>query len=209
MNWHQVCKSKDCGGLGLKKAKTQNLALLSKLSWKVATQEDSLCVTILRDKYLRNCNITSWPRKRKASHVWRNILDTKHILDKGLKWTVEDGKSVDIWKTWWCGNSPIAISYPGNHTTSNQRIEDLIVDGRWVLDSIFHIVDNNTLASIRGIPLASYSQTPDHLTWVGSPSGNFTVAAAYDLIKKEDTDLKGWKLKLPAKIKTFIWLIPP
>lgn len=57
VNWHSVCKSKDKGGLGLRKAKTQNLALLMKLGWKLINSDESLWVRILKDKYLKNPNL--------------------------------------------------------------------------------------------------------------------------------------------------------
>lgn len=69
VKWDKVCKDKDCGGLGIKSAKKQNLALLAKLGWKMYTQEDCLWVNILRDKYLCNHDIFSWPRHRPASHI--------------------------------------------------------------------------------------------------------------------------------------------
>lgn len=53
IKWDKVCKSKEGGGLGLKKAKDQNLYFLTKLAWKVSNEEEEgLWVSILRDKYV-------------------------------------------------------------------------------------------------------------------------------------------------------------
>lgn len=73
-----------------KKARDQNLALLSKIGWKVSNQDESLWAHILRDKYLSNHTISSWPRNRPASHVWRIIVDTRHVLEKEVKWIIGD-----------------------------------------------------------------------------------------------------------------------
>lgn len=54
VNWQKVCKPKDKGGLGIRKARDQNLALLTKLGWKIASKENSLWVTLLCSKYLGN-----------------------------------------------------------------------------------------------------------------------------------------------------------
>lgn len=56
-----------------------------------------------------------------------------------------------------------------------------------------------------------FSQSPDHPCWMGSSCGMFSTASAYDLINKKETDLEGWgwfwKIKIPAKFKTFLLLI--
>lgn len=51
------CHPKSQGGLGFKKAKDFNLALIAKLAWMVASKRESICVDILRAKY-------------KVKHAW-------------------------------------------------------------------------------------------------------------------------------------------
>lgn len=106
VNWHKVCKNKDFGGLGLKKARTQNLALLMKLGWKLYNKDDSLWAKILREQYLHSHSIQTWPRNRNASHIWRSIIHTRNTLNKGIKWSIGNGSYVDLWNDWWCGHGP-------------------------------------------------------------------------------------------------------
>ena len=49
--WDSLCCPRKNGGLGFKKAKNINSALLAKLSWMIASKRDSLCMRILRAKY--------------------------------------------------------------------------------------------------------------------------------------------------------------
>lgn len=121
-------KSKDRGGLGLKKARVQNLALLLQLGWKLTAEEGNLWVGNVRDKYLKNNSLPSWPLRRFASHVWRSIVSTKPILDMGIKWSIGDGKSNDISKDWWCGTGTLELDYPGQNTNNNVRVKELIDD---------------------------------------------------------------------------------
>lgn len=152
------------------------MALLTKLGWKISNQEEGgLWVTILRDKYLNNHSISSWPRNRPASYIWRSIVDTKWVLEKGVKWIIGDGKSVSIWHDWWCGDKPLALSHPGDHTNSTQNVEALIMDGSWILDEIAQYMDANTLETINAINLPMYTQNTDHPTWVGSGNENFNI----------------------------------
>ena len=50
-DWDNLCCPRSEGGLGFKKSKTMNSALLAKLAWMIATKRDSLCMRILRAKY--------------------------------------------------------------------------------------------------------------------------------------------------------------
>lgn len=49
--WDKLCHPRNLGGLGFKKAKDINNALLAKLAWMIASKRDSLCMEILRAKY--------------------------------------------------------------------------------------------------------------------------------------------------------------
>ena len=46
-SWDKLCVPKVAGGLGFKKFKDINNALLAKLAWMVASKRDSLCIQIL------------------------------------------------------------------------------------------------------------------------------------------------------------------
>ncbi|XP_030923019.1 uncharacterized protein LOC115949894 [Quercus lobata] len=49
--WDKLCQPIKNGGLGFRKVKDFNTALLSKLAWMIASKRDSLCMQILRSKY--------------------------------------------------------------------------------------------------------------------------------------------------------------
>ena len=53
ISWSKVCKPKQVGGLGIRKAFDFNKALLSKLGWMIITENDSEWIKLLKTKYLR------------------------------------------------------------------------------------------------------------------------------------------------------------
>lgn len=152
-----MCKSKDSGGLGLKKAKDQNLAFLTKLGWKNHKSRGRRTLGLhLKGQIPKQALISTWPN-RPASHLWRSIVDTKQVLEKGVKWVIGDGKSVSIWHDWWVGDKPLALYHPGEHTNYAQKVETLIImDGNWVLEEIAQYVDVSTLEAINAINLSIY-----------------------------------------------------
>ena len=52
--WDNLCHPKNVGGLGFKKAKEVNSALLAKLAWMVCSGKRSLCMDLLHAKYKVN-----------------------------------------------------------------------------------------------------------------------------------------------------------
>ncbi|XP_028099143.1 uncharacterized protein LOC114298722 [Camellia sinensis] len=58
VKWDDVCKPKKLGGLGIRKARNQNLVLLVKLSWKWICEEEALWKDVLKSKYLTSSNLT-------------------------------------------------------------------------------------------------------------------------------------------------------
>lgn len=51
VGWDVLCKMKERGGLGLKRADEMNKALLAKLAWRVATQGNETWAKVIKGKY--------------------------------------------------------------------------------------------------------------------------------------------------------------
>jgi hypothetical protein len=51
-SWNSICTTKALGGLGIRRMKDVNLALISKLGWKLLTGSESLWASQLTGKYL-------------------------------------------------------------------------------------------------------------------------------------------------------------
>lgn len=64
-----MCKPKEIGGLGFRLFKDINMALLSKLAWKVAMDEDNIWCRLLRAKYLREKSMFEYELDKKVSYV--------------------------------------------------------------------------------------------------------------------------------------------
>lgn len=164
---------------------------------------DSVWATVLRDKYLQNYSISNWPSTRVASHIWKWIIHTRHFIAKGTKWTIGDGSSVDLWKDWWCGPSPLGLRYPGPHADAGMKVKDITdCNGVWDVSLIDHIISHQTMEEIRSIHLPHISDTYDKPHW--SEVRNFSAAVAYIFLNNEVTDQKSWnwlwKIKIPQKL---------
>lgn len=196
VNWRQVCKSKQDGGLGIKRAEDQNLALLTKLGWKLLSDKDSHWSAVLRGKYLQRESLMDWPSNRLASQTWRSIIQTRDLLKKGVKWSVSNGKNISFWNDWWCEETTIAAQCLGAHTSNCLKVADVINEnGSWNLDSIPEFIPQSILLDMSQIHLPQFVEVLDNPHWKGALTGNFTVSAAYDLLTNldQDTDHASWQ----------------
>ena len=78
--WDNLCQLENEGGLGFRKSKNFNKALLVKFAWMVASNRDSLCMRLLRCKYkVRKDWLRNEPCKY-ASPIWRVNRKSKEVI---------------------------------------------------------------------------------------------------------------------------------
>ena len=99
--WNSLCIPKALGGLGLRKMKDVNLALIAKLGWKLLTSADSLWVSQLSGKYL--ClNLFSPPSSISAtSWLWKGIIKTKPFISLEACHGIHRSSTLSIWNSSW------------------------------------------------------------------------------------------------------------
>lgn len=90
--WGSLCKPKKVGGLGFKKAREMNKAMIAKLAWQLTAQEDKLWVKLLLNKYCRRYSFFNVMKHNSDSLVWKNILDVRDIIKKELVSVLVMGK---------------------------------------------------------------------------------------------------------------------
>ena len=217
-SWDNLCRPIKDGGLGFKKAKNINNALLAKLAWMVASKRDSLCMMILRAKYKVKNDWLRTEASKRASPIWKAIESTRGIISKGACYLIGDGESVDVWLDPWvpwiqgCIPSPRSIaSAPASIKVSYLINPELRCWRATVVHDLFTPADAQAILSIP-IP---YRPRPDKLIWVPDAKGCFSVKAAYKEIVSQNgpnpaTALEWsllWKLKAPERIKMFLWRV--
>ena len=52
--WDNVCRPNYEGGLGIRKTDEVNRPTIAKLGWRILTDNDSIWVKIMQDKYVKN-----------------------------------------------------------------------------------------------------------------------------------------------------------
>jgi hypothetical protein len=100
------------GGLRLYSTKSRNLALLAKLNWRVMEDSDALWAKTLKSKYcpsgimddrLRTCS--------SGSSNWKGLKVGHEVFRKGLRWVVNNGRSVSFWLIYGLVIGPLRILF--------------------------------------------------------------------------------------------------
>lgn len=122
-----------------------------------------------------------------------------------------DGTSVRFWRNWWCGDAPLARSFPVLFSfCPNPDISVAeVAANNW--DLAFRrsltpeeLEDWQSLSAF--LPLLS--ETPDSVVWPHSASSRFLVKSLYArLIGGVPSNRFSciWRSKVPPKVKIFLW----
>ncbi|KAL5542188.1 hypothetical protein UlMin_009898 [Ulmus minor] len=201
VSWENMCLPKHKGGMGFRDLFLFNQSLVAKQAWRILKYPQSLMSRVLKGKYFPNGNFLSAPCKQTASFIWKSIVWGRELLNKGLIWKIGNGLSVKAFSDPW-----IARPMSFKPVTKNPRMDDP-TENFWPID----------IAEITNITVPR-NREADKLWWFFEKKGSYTVKSGYKLACDlnnpifDSTSAGGsnwwttlWTLKLPPKIKFFLW----
>lgn len=92
VGWDRVALPKRLGGLGLRKSRDHNVALLGKQVWQIYTGADKPWVHLLQANYFPNGAFLGMEDKN-GSPVWKAFQKAKNILKDGFEFKIGDSGS--------------------------------------------------------------------------------------------------------------------
>jgi hypothetical protein len=213
--WNIICRPKDQGGLGIEVLELKNKSLLSKWLFKLFNEE-GVWQELLQNKYLHSKTLSQVEAKPVDSPFWKGLMKVKEDFFSRGNFKIGDGLSTRFWEDTWLGNKPLATQYPElysivnrkqvlvadvlSHTPINITFRRSLVGDKWV--KWVHLL--NRLIQIQ------LSNEQDKFVWNLTRSGCFSVKSMYlDLMNGNTTYLRKyiWKIKVPLKIKIFMWFL--
>jgi hypothetical protein len=194
-----------------------NLALISKLVWKLHTNSDSPWVAQLSGKYLKSQSFLSPFSHSSPSWFWKGILKTKPIISQGACHRIHCFSSLSVWNSPWIPTVPFFLPTPLPSMISSYL--DLMIselfspNGSWNLPFLHFLFSPPCIKEILKIPI-SHSLSSNFL-WTPSANGLFSSNSAYRLISNHRTSSSIsplepkfwkslWKLKLNARLILFL-----
>ncbi|XP_024042737.1 uncharacterized protein LOC127899877 [Citrus sinensis] len=169
------------GGIGFKKLRAFNLAMLGKQGWRLLTKPNSLVAQIFKARYYSRTTFAEATLGHNPSYAWRLIMAAKQVVINGSRIQIGDGKQTFIGTDPWlpdseCGFTSTVLS---EHVQS-APVSSLIVPSTrtWDHDILNDIFDDRDKNLILKIPL-SERRTADLWYWMREPKGAYTVRSSY------------------------------
>jgi hypothetical protein len=215
MSWSILCQPKDQRGLGIRDLDIQNTALLSKWFYKLLIT-DGIWQQLICNKYLGSKPLSQAYWRSGDSHFWAGLMKVKiDFLRFGI-FSIKNGAQIRLWEDQWLGISPLREQYPclyhivrHKHATIAEVFSSSPVNFSWCRDLIGPklVAWNEMLPRIANITL---TQEPDEVHWNLLRSGQFSVKSHYMALIHSDVpnlNKRLWNLKVPLKIKIFLWYL--
>ncbi|XP_073051686.1 uncharacterized mitochondrial protein AtMg00310-like [Primulina eburnea] len=96
--WNSLCKPKCLGGMGFRHMEAFNKALLAKQIWRLMTMSDSMVVRVLKARYFKHQDIMKATIESNPSFIWRSLLWSRQLIEKGLSWRVGNGQKIQTFR---------------------------------------------------------------------------------------------------------------
>jgi len=213
--WDILCRPKEQGGLGILDLQLQNKSLLAKWLVKLPNTE-GLWQTLLTNKYLRTKFLTQVSAKPYDSHFWRGLMKIKDEVFSNGSFVIKDGSQTRFWDDTWVGVLPFKVRYPSLYNIvrdPHATVAKILATRPLNVSFRRALVDNKLVewhdlaARIANVELVEGS---DVFILNLTKSGSFTVRSFYLNSLSEHPPFRHkmiWKLKIPLKIKIFLWYL--
>ncbi|KAL4199447.1 hypothetical protein AMTRI_Chr03g51160 [Amborella trichopoda] len=140
LRWDRVYTPKREGGLGIRRLRYFNAALLCKWWWRSYHFRSHLWCQVLIAKYgLESYNVWigggrgressyMWRaigggRGRESSYMWRAIYNYRPMISGYFRWNLGSGRQILLWHHKWLGDYPLKVAFPDVfRLASNQNI---------------------------------------------------------------------------------------
>lgn len=100
--------------MGIRASRQTNAALIAKLGWRVLNKDAVPWSRALRAKYLSSSDFWTADMKRSNSALWNNILKSREVIRKGIRWKIGFNSSLDFWNDAWVDSFPLCDHFPPN-----------------------------------------------------------------------------------------------
>ncbi|KAL0294264.1 UNVERIFIED_CONTAM: hypothetical protein Sradi_6895300 [Sesamum radiatum] len=165
VSWDHVCKSKEEGGLGLRRVLYMNQALMLKNVWRLLQEDpNSIWVAWVLRYRLRRHSI--WTvNTTTASWCWKQLVKASFLIKDGIEYRVGYGNRFRIWTDLWHPSSPLIHTFPRGPILSglpkDARLLMVIRQGQWCWPAETETEIQQIMAALPAL----HPQQSDQILW--------------------------------------------
>lgn len=217
LNWNQVCRPKNLGGMGITNLTILNKVLQCKWWWNLFKSPQNTWNILATALYRHNRPITlTSPQQQQHSEFWKSIQRVKPLFQSLIKFILGDGLNTSFWKDTWLFQTSIEDRFPSLYnlcTTKEISVAEAYIflqeQGCWPLATpsqydlgLHHLQQTMHTKAI--------TDKPDTIEWKWFSTTKFSTKQCYLFL--QDGGIRPffsnifWKIKIPEKIKYFVYL---
>ncbi|XP_042479159.1 uncharacterized protein LOC122060066 [Macadamia integrifolia] len=208
VRWDLCCRPKDEGGLGLRRLRDINKAMLCNMVWRVK-HENSLACKFLRARFLRGDG--SFKKSYKPSSIWPGFRKMWDFMTTKEAWMIGNGDSINFWSDKWLGGKSILelVGLEGESSLlCKGKVSDFIDNFKWKLPNVISPLLHDIFEKIRTIKIPSYP-CEDMCLWSLSSDGIFNSNSAWEDIRIRNPKVPWfsliWGKKMQPRVSIFGW----
>ena len=178
--------------------------------------EQGIWQELLHSKYLRTKTLAEVQAKPMDSPFWKGLMQVKDSFFVRGVFKVGNGAITRFWEYIWLGDVPLAQQYPTLYNIvqrKNISVHDVLSHNPLNIGfrrNLHGSKWNAWLHLCQRLMQVTLTNEPDVFWWNLTTNGVFTVKSMYeDWMNDHQNSPKKylWKLKIPLKIKIFMWFL--
>ena len=171
---------------------------------------------LLHNKYLNRKTLSEVQVKPTDSPFWKGLMRVKDDFFSRGYFKIGDGTQVRFWEDVWLGDTPLANQYPSLYNiVHHKNLKVAHVLAQTPLNISFRrVLSGNKwtawLSLCRKLMMVNLTDDSDRFVWKLTTTGLFTIKSMYEDLMNDHTPYLRkylWKLKIPLKIKIFMWFL--
>lgn len=187
VSWEDVCLPKVEGGLGIRSLRECNKAAMLKYIWILFLDKEALWCRWIHSTFLKRGNFWVAKKPTVSSWAWKKLFQLRIEFQLHFHWRIGDGHSTSLRFDNWHPRGPLNLFFSDfliyNSGLSRQaKVADLFTDNGQAFKLVIEAWDS---------PLPSLTNTRDRFCWSEASSGKFSVALAWELIRRKKNRV-GW-----------------
>jgi hypothetical protein len=215
IKWEALSRPKEFGGLGFQDVRVMNVCLLAKWIDKLERDDNSLCCSLLKNKYLGNKSIFQ-VKTRKGSQFWRSLLDIREWYQRGRGINIKSGLQTKFWHDCWLGSCTLKVRFSNLFKIASQpdlEVARACVNGQWQLEfrrQLNDILAEEWASLLDFLNDIQLSKGRDEVFWCLEKTTKYTSRSLYRLMTSggvmDRRMMTVWHCNIPLKVKIFIWM---
>ena len=226
-----MCLSKEEGGLGVRRMREFNVALLGKWCWRMLVDKDGLWYRVLKARYGEEGGRLK-EGGGDSSVWWRMICGIRNSAGLGVGSWFEDnvrrvvggGTGTYFWLDNWVGETPLRVQFPRLFELSESKgatVKEMaergwdVVGGAWAWRRRLLAWEEESVSECSSLQcdIAFQVSTSDRWRWVLDPISSYSVKGTYKYLTLPTTPVEtglydaAWLKHVPLKVSVFVWCL--